>query len=290
MGARLIELPWDSQPQEAVGGLGYGAIAAVLPKGASVLNIAPGGHAEPLAERTGVGVGVAIGRLGHGAGAPSPTTNVYRLHSVANELGTVWERPVNQVTALVYLIRTGNADGNAPIFSNGSPGTSPFAAWGLIDADGTGTARFECSAGNTYRSVTSSIGMTNNTPTVLVGRYNGEVAEIFQDGTQRGSVACSGALTYPNNGGDRGPALSNFWNFTVSRRAFVGRVFVAALWDRALSNVEIAELSANPWQLFAPQQIYIPRSVVAPALPTLSAPTAIDITASSFRPRVTYAY
>lgn len=72
--------------------------------------------------------------------------------------------------------------------------------------------------------------------------------------------------------------------------AATGSLLLRAVWDRALSGDEIASVSADPWQLFAPQQIYVPRAAAGGGLPTLSAPTAIDITATSFRPRVTYAY
>lgn len=51
------------------------------------------------------------------------------------------------------------------------------------------------------------------------------------------------------------------------------------------------EQRTNPWQLFRerPQQIWL-GVAAAPTLPTLSLPTAIDITATSLKPRVTYAY
>jgi hypothetical protein len=48
-------------------------------------------------------------------------------------------------------------------------------------------------------------------------------------------------------------------------------------------------LLSNPWQLFAPEQIYVPRSAAAPALPTLSLPRAKagTITATGFVPQWT---
>ncbi len=52
-----------------------------------------------------------------------------------------------------------------------------------------------------------------------------------------------------------------------------------------------AALSANPWQLFALQQIIIPTPAAAGYThPTLSAATALEIGATSFKPSVTYTF
>ncbi len=67
-----------------------------------------------------------------------------------------------------------------------------------------------------------------------------------------------------------------------------GRDF--AFWNRALSASEIAELHAHPWQLFAPLIRRMTFAAGAPTVPTLSAATAIDITATSARPRVTITF
>ena len=70
-----------------------------------------------------------------------------------------------------------------------------------------------------------------------------------------------------------------------------GKIAVWGIWDRALSDGEIMSLYVNPWQLFAPRRIYIPTATAAGYThPTLSLATATEITATSFKPRVTYTF
>lgn len=242
---------WDQQPQEAVeiDTSDTGPIAVVLPQGGAPA-IYSRHFAESFAAPTGTNIAVRPGAIGLGAGSVAQNTNVYRLHSVANQTTTVWERPSSAVTVLAYVIRTGNAAGTAPIFGNQSPSTSPFSAWSILDVSGTGTASFECSPGGSTRSAIASVSIPNNVPTALIGRYNGTNVQLFQNGVSVGSTTGSGNLVYPNDATSRGPGLGNFWNFTASNRAFVGQVYVAAIWERALSDTEIASISANPWQIF----------------------------------------
>jgi hypothetical protein len=69
-----------------------------------------------------------------------------------------------------------------------------------------------------------------------------------------------------------------------------GKYALLAGHNRAISLQEHQLLARNPWQLFAPRQIWIPASGSIFPVPTLSNPTAINITASSFQPRVSYAF
>lgn len=64
------------------------------------------------------------------------------------------------------------------------------------------------------------------------------------------------------------------------------------IFNRALSDNECAEISANPWQLFAPRTQRIWPPAATSGLPTLSAATYVpgSLTASGFRPRVTATY
>jgi hypothetical protein len=68
-----------------------------------------------------------------------------------------------------------------------------------------------------------------------------------------------------------------------------GALYFQAFWNRALTAAEIASLNANPWQLFAPRRIYIPTAAAAAGAPTITALSAIGITATSAQPRITYA-
>ena len=67
------------------------------------------------------------------------------------------------------------------------------------------------------------------------------------------------------------------------------RNYVSFIWNRALTAAEVATVNANPWQLFAPRRIYIPTAAAAATAPTITALSAINITATSAQPQITYA-
>lgn len=69
-----------------------------------------------------------------------------------------------------------------------------------------------------------------------------------------------------------------------------GNILFAA-WARALSAAELRSLHANPWQLLnAPARRMWGATASGPVIPTLSAATAIDITSTAARPRVTITF
>lgn len=88
----------------------------------------------------------------------------------------------------------------------------------------------------------------------------------------------------------RASLFINWHQNTNNASGMLATDYLIALYDRRLSAQEARELSANPWQLFAPRQIWVPLSGSISPVPTLSNPTAINITASSFQPRVSYAF
>lgn len=75
--------------------------------------------------------------------------------------------------------------------------------------------------------------------------YDGANIRQYLDGVAAGVTAKTGNV-------DTGAFGLNInrWN---SSSLHAGRFFVGAVWNRALTPAEIASLSANPWQLFAPQ-------------------------------------
>lgn len=72
-------------------------------------------------------------------------------------------------------------------------------------------------------------------------------------------------------------------------RQFEGSLYVVGAWQQALSERALADLTLNPWQLFAPRQIRVPVAAGGPSLPTLSASTfkPATLTATGWTPRVT---
>lgn len=265
MALRRILLPWDSLPREPaeLSTAARGPIAVVQPLPGAPRIIARD-SAEPFAAATGTGVQLIMGTQGMGVGSASASTDSWRLHSAANQTNTVWERPSGAVSVMVAFTRRGNASGTSPLFGNTSPSISPFAAWGLFDASGTGTLRFECSAGGTNRSITASSGITNHRLTVGIGTYDGTTVRLYQDGVEVASLAASGALVYPNDSVARGPALANFWLYTGQNRSFVGEIYVGALWDVGLTAAEVADYTASAGRVYEPRSILVPVAAGAP--------------------------
>lgn len=211
--------------------------------------------------------GVGIGPTG------SLTTSSWRLHA-ANATDTIWERPSAAGTWLVFVERYGSPSATAaPIFGNDSPGTPPYSAWCIAETFSS-QVLLECSAGGTYRShILSTAFGSGHGPYVLVGRYNGAALSGAINGAFSSGGAISGALTYPN-AADRGPAIGNFYNYTGSARQFNGRVLLAALWDVALTDAEIIEvtkqLRSSRYEAFTQRRIIVPSAAsggttVAPA-------------------------
>ena len=110
--------------------------------------------------------------------------------------------------------------------------------------------RFDTQIGGVAKtSPTASINVGETA--VFIGVYDGVNVSLYKNGKLVGSTAATGSLTYVN-AADRGPVLGNYYNYTGTARSFVGDIYVASLWKRALSDAEIKSLSDNPWQIFAP--------------------------------------
>ncbi len=109
------------------------------------------------------------------------------------------------------------------------------------------------------------------------GRFAG-TARHFVDGRLAGSVATTGGT------------ITHSQSLRIGLRGstyFAGQVALAAFFTRTLPASVAAELSRNPWQLFAPEprRLWVPSA--APATPVLSAATALNITTTTADLRVT---
>jgi hypothetical protein len=113
--------------------------------------------------------------------------------------------------------------------------------------------------------------------------YDGTSLRCYVDGVDVGGSSGHGAIS--QDGPSNGVTLFDY----VYRSTSIGILYLAGVCSKAFSAQEIAQLSANPWQLFAPRQIWIPATAAASFNPTLSLPTYVpgSLTSSAFRPRVT---
>ena len=119
-----------------------------------------------------------------------------------------------------------------------------------------------------------------------------EGLSIFVDGVYqtRTNAANAGSPTATvQNGGTEARIGSR--TYTGNFNYFSGDIAFARIYTNTPADcTAIAKaLADNPWQLFAPQQIIIPTPAAAASAPTITALSAIGITATSAQPRITYA-
>ena len=258
---RTERRPWSQTPSGAIALERTGAIAeptaVALPRPGGALCLAGRGFVEPFAKFSSSGLKVSPGAAGLGVDGSALTTAACRLHATARTtsvaLKNAWDSPTGPVTFLAVVERLGtNGNGASPIFANGSASTAPYSAYG-ISLSTANVLSVSCSAGGTLRTLTLDT-LAANAITVIVGRYDGARLEGFVNGVKSASsVACTGNLGYPGaSASPAGPAIGNYYQYTDTARSFAGRVYLAALWAEALSDAQIAALSANPWQIFRP--------------------------------------
>jgi hypothetical protein len=116
-------------------------------------------------------------------------------------------------------------------------------------------------------------------------RFQNGVLDSFVDGIPDSSVSGSPAGT----SAALQVGISGLVRASSGAAYAATNVVLGVFWGRALTDAEIRQVSADPWQLFAPLQIWIPATAAASFNPTLSLPTYVpgSLTSSAFRPRVT---
>ena len=125
--------------------------------------------------------------------------------------------------------------------------------------------------------------------TKYVVRRLGSSHAFWRNGVQYGSntdssnpLATAGYLPSIGAQAGTGPYAG------VGPLASTNGMLLVARTPLAIPDGLAAALSANPWQLFALQQIIIPTAAAAATAPTITALSAIGITATSAQPRISY--
>ncbi|MDR1995149.1 LamG-like jellyroll fold domain-containing protein [Azonexus sp.] len=230
--------------------------AGFYAKGNGVVALPDGGNPQSVSLGTDSNIIVGgVGPLGPCIQPTGQTRSTVRLESTAARINTPWSRPSGQVTVLCVFRRAGNPAGNAPIFANTSPNTSPYAAWGIVERNSSGYLGFEFSTNGVSRTVyTQNPVIANTAPHVAIGVYDGATAALYLDGKLvAGPLATYGDLTY-SSATDRGPAVGNFWQYTGAARSFIGEIYAGAVSDRALSVEQIRLYSENHRLIFRPRR------------------------------------
>lgn len=259
----IIESPWTRQPQTA--GIGLSALAISLGFDVFWSAIRPSNSLlgpQMLSSPSGAvfteGIGISSGYAIVNGTVPS-------MHATTwTEVGVLHMDATNTVVSLSART-TGQACLFAPTgLSAVCWDVSSIAIGGAIPI---GTTKYVVRRlGSTHVFWRNGVQYGSNTDPSTPGATAGYLPSI---GAQAG--------TGPNAGA--GPLAATNGMLLVART------------PRAIPDALAASLSANPWQLFAPQPIYIPTAAAAGYThPTLSLATATEITATSFKPRVTYTF
>ena len=268
MSGIALNLPWDSQPQEAVGP------STLFNRGSSLWNLNAINTRDLV---TGVAT-TAQGsthklepsRDGLGVYCTSQSTSNYFDTNLASVSG-------NEPRSLIVVFQHGESSGYVTLIQTGVQGTEDFSiygqhigipvdlrfgVWGLTSID---VAINTFPVGSTLCAIFTHDGATRKA--YVNGRSFGSESSVLN--TTAGNVRLAGGNVL------NGP---------------LAPVIAAAQLPYCLSDAQANQVSADPWQLFAPRQIWIPASGSISPVPTLSLPTAINITASSLQPRVSYAF
>ena len=127
--------------------------------------------------------------------------------------------------------------------------------------------------GNTYWISHSSLILSAGGASLFTGTLAASSISLYEFGNKVASTAGPSSIQY---GGGNGLILSGTSDAAATGE-LTGDIYLAAIWNRALSAAEVARFAANPWQLFAPtpaQRFYVPQAT-APTI-TLSPTTAPD--------------
>ena len=156
-----------------------------------------------------------------------------------------WNEPTRAVTVFAYSERIGNATFNAPLIGCFSASTAQYM---LYDADGTGDIRFITSAGGWTAASGGAGSYVNGKAHLYVGRYDGAALTVWRDNVKLGTTAFTGNL--PTDAANHG-AIFNYAETGLSRTPNA-LLFAGGVYNRALSDADIAQLADNPFQLIRP--------------------------------------
>ena len=237
MALRELLLPWDAQPQEAVGiNPVWARDCLALVSGAAPINVVNGevGVTSGVATRYAPGI-AGLARTAR-RGAYGDGREVYTIAPWSGDFTIVW---VGSVVGI-----SGGETRAAGVVNSGL--TTPRIMVGEYSSKTACTTM--PSGGSTV--YVREVNQTTGGSRAYIGRLAGTELSFWQDGVLQETKTQSG-----NDwaGCDRFFVGGVGWIATAD-----ADVYLAGLWSRALSDDEIAQISANPWQLFEPRRIHVP--------------------------------
>ncbi len=274
MSGIALNLPWDSQPQDAVEvdwGNPLAASLGFLYDGASGRDVV--GDLKFTGNRV-----QGVSRAGRGQFSETNGTTS-RLESI-NPTRVQFQN----ITVFSLFNPTANPGNETLFFMRRMGSAQPSFGLGIHTGSLNGY-KFSLNGQTSdfNASPIADIGTVPFRPTFLAMTYNGSSLRCYVDGVDVGGGSGYGLIDYSRT--DEGLLVFDGGVFQSS----IGVLLLAGICSKDFSAHEIAQLSADPWQLFAPRQIWIPATAAASFNPTLSLPTYVpgSLTSSAFRPRVT---
>lgn len=277
----ILESPWTRQPQTVA----QPNLRSELLSGAALF-MPFNGHTQDLISgklaTLGAGASTSVdlmGRALYGSGSAAVASIPVNLSSVgivSVSFWLYWPAYANDYDMALEYTADGGANAGFYISPNAASGNWQFAASSTAGGPYTDMARY--SAGLHHYAIN-----INRNKDANAGAF-----EAFVDGESASLFAASGSARAGNFDNSTLYILSRnnaslFGNGSI--RNLVVRPGVALTQRQAKSEYR------NPWQLFAPRQIYIPTAAATGYThPTLSLATATEIGTTSFKPRVTYTF
>lgn len=204
----------------------------------------------PLMLSNGVPMQIS-GTTGGGSKATSAGNAISYVGSITgvNYKNSAPSPNVDEVSMFVIAIPNDITASNFPILSyNNSGGTPPLLHIGTYSAGGTPAFRVRDSLSVNQEITGSDPAWQNGVPALLVATRSQSkgITKLFINGRLLASVA---TVTQTLTSFDR-TAIGGFYRVGAFSNPWTGSVVTGGTWNRALSDQEVASLSANPWQVF----------------------------------------
>ena len=278
----ILEQPWTRQPQVAVGP----DIGNPLARGLVVLATPNAGYFRSTYKPASlVSTGVytqSFGRSGVATCYAGIGSNAYATLGSGAEVGPLLN--TGQITVLTVATPTVASRGDMVTrWNTGSSGATTEQFNLLTGVTANKPELFISDGTNLGSSGASAITVVVGQPAVIVGSHSTSNCRVYVDGVLGASGTASNRVMSSTS-----TQSLYIGNNVAAVNAYAGYQALTAIWNRQLTDAEVWRVSQNPWQLFAPQQIIIPTPAAAASAPTITALSAIGITATSAQPRISY--
>lgn len=275
----LVDRPWTDQPQEAVAIDWRNPLTRGLVSAGTIINNAPIDLVSgiPLTRSGGAGIGATS--RGMAATTASGSSDYWfaslpKLPFASNNKCSVF--------VLAYSTVSNTTRKRAIRFAHSTTGTIVVIEY----SNGVSNRYFGSIqvSGSIFPSVESASTTLTNTIELLCMTRDGTDMKLYLDG-----IDISSSIVGPSSANFAGDVNQLYLGNNNASFPLNGGVLAWGLWGVALSPRQVAELSSNPWNLFAPSRQPIFYNSASGGLPTLAAITASNITTSGWRATLTAA-